>query len=176
PQSGLDEIMSPDFSTILSNFNFSTASTSIEGLTSMQGIFELDANCNVVLQGRIGQLLWIKAIFALSKSTVAKSPRFQLCREVVSWDKEILATLMNQRCETCLIFKGRLTTRTKENDNTVFPGFYGEVYKGSLEQDDGEVPQLVAVKKLKANTLGTIQQDFEREISIMKVSLLFATT
>nr|CAD7393039.1 unnamed protein product [Timema cristinae] len=102
PQSGMDEIMSPDFSTILSNFNFATASTSIEGLTSMQGIFELDANCNVVLQGRIGQ------------------------------------------------------------------GFYGEVYKGSLEQDDVEVPQLVAVKKLKANTLGTIQQDFEREISIMK--------
>ena len=49
-------------------------------------------------------------------------------------------------------------------------GFYGEVYKGTLEQDKDTEPQLVAIKKLKMNAVATSLQDFEREISIMKVS------
>lgn len=52
-------------------------------------------------------------------------------------------------------------------------GFYGEVYKGSLEQLDKDTePQLVAVKKLKSNSLSASLQDFEREIDIMKVIFL----
>ncbi|KAF5272860.1 hypothetical protein FQR65_LT00456 [Abscondita terminalis] len=46
-------------------------------------------------------------------------------------------------------------------------GFYGEVYKGTLEYDDGQSRQ-VAVKKLKTSTVSTCLQDFEREIAIMK--------
>jgi len=49
-------------------------------------------------------------------------------------------------------------------------GFYGEVYKGTLEQDKDTEPQLVAIKKLKMNAVATSLQDFEREINIMKVS------
>ncbi|XP_069675687.1 tyrosine-protein kinase hopscotch [Periplaneta americana] len=101
-QTRADDVMSPDFSVVLSNFNFSTATTTIDSVTSMQGIFELDADCNVILQGRIGQ------------------------------------------------------------------GFYGEVYKGTLEQDKDMEPQLVAIKKLKTNAVETSLQDFEREITIMK--------
>jgi hypothetical protein len=47
--------MSPDFSLILSNFTFSTTAT-VDSVTSMEGIFELDGECNVILQGRIGQV------------------------------------------------------------------------------------------------------------------------
>lgn len=73
-------------------------------LGQMQAIFELDADCNVILQGRIGQ------------------------------------------------------------------GFYGEVYRGTLERDNENAePQQVAVKKLKTRALEADLRDFEREISIMKV-------
>lgn len=52
-------------------------------------------------------------------------------------------------------------------------GFYGEVYKGCLEQLDKDVePQLVAVKKLKADCISANLHDFEREISIMKVNVI----
>lgn len=101
-----EDDMSCDFSTILSNFNFSvaTSATSLDSISSMQSIFELDADCNVILQGRIGQ------------------------------------------------------------------GFYGEVYKGTLEYlgDKDSEPRQVAVKKLKTSAVSTCIQDFEREISIMK--------
>lgn len=46
-------------------------------------------------------------------------------------------------------------------------GFYGEVYKGTLERLDCE-PELVAVKKLRTDALSTTLADFEREINIMK--------
>ncbi|KAG5896414.1 hypothetical protein JTB14_022497 [Gonioctena quinquepunctata] len=93
-----------DWSTIFSNLNLSTATTSLDSLNSMQSVFELDGNYNVVLQGRIGQ------------------------------------------------------------------GFYGEVFKGTLECVDGESEDLrkVAVKKLKSSALSSCLQDFEREIDIMK--------
>nr|CAI5847140.1 unnamed protein product [Callosobruchus analis] len=93
-----------DMSNIFPNLNISTATTSLDSLNSMLSIFELDGNCNVVLQGRIGQ------------------------------------------------------------------GFYGEVYKGTLEYIDGEdkEPRKVAVKKLKATAKSSCLQDFEREINIMK--------
>ncbi|XP_012288894.1 tyrosine-protein kinase hopscotch [Orussus abietinus] len=73
-------------------------------LGQMQAIFELDADCNVILQGRIGQ------------------------------------------------------------------GFYGEVYRGTLERDNNKdaEPQQVAVKKLKTRALEADLRDFEREIAIMK--------
>ncbi|KDR06554.1 Tyrosine-protein kinase hopscotch [Zootermopsis nevadensis] len=100
-QSHADDAMSPDFSDVLSNITFSSALT-VDSVISMQGIFELDGDCNVILQGRIGQ------------------------------------------------------------------GFYGEVYKGTLEQDKDTEPQLVAIKKLKTNAVESILQDFEREITIMK--------
>ena len=75
-------------------------------LGQMQGIFELATDCNVILQGRIGQ------------------------------------------------------------------GFYGEVYLGTLERENSKdsEPQRVAVKKLKMRTVEADLRDFEREISIMKVS------
>jgi hypothetical protein len=47
--------MSPDFSVVLSNITFSTAVT-VDSVISMQGIFELDGDCSVILQGRIGQV------------------------------------------------------------------------------------------------------------------------
>lgn len=47
-------------------------------------------------------------------------------------------------------------------------GFYGEVYKGTLERLDCEA-ELVAVKKLRTDALSTTLADFEREINIMKV-------
>ncbi|XP_017778377.1 PREDICTED: tyrosine-protein kinase hopscotch [Nicrophorus vespilloides] len=91
-------------SSMMSNFNYSTATTSLESINAIQSIFELDDDCNVVLQGRIGQ------------------------------------------------------------------GFYGEVYKGTLEHigDKESPPQLVAIKKLKSSAVSSCLQDFEREISIMK--------
>lgn len=46
-------------------------------------------------------------------------------------------------------------------------GFYGEVYKGTLERLDCEA-ELVAVKKLRTDALSTTLADFEREINIMK--------
>lgn len=46
------------------------------------------------------------------------------------------------------------------------------MYKGILERADRE-PQLVAVKKLKANALSTTRHDLEREISIMEVKNKF---
>lgn len=68
-------------------------------------IFELDADCNVILQGRIGQ------------------------------------------------------------------GFYGEVYRGTLEKENNkDESQQVAIKKLKTRALEADLCDFEREISIMKVT------
>lgn len=72
----------------------------------MRGIYELDIDCNVILQGKIGQ------------------------------------------------------------------GFYGEVYRGTLERENGKdiEPQQVAIKKLKKKrALETDINDFEREITIMKV-------
>lgn len=49
-----------DFSNLLSSFNFSVATsvTSLDSINSMQSIFELDADCNVILQGRIGQVIF----------------------------------------------------------------------------------------------------------------------
>lgn len=92
------ETMTPNISAMLSNMTFSTATTSLE---SMSSVFELGPDVNVVLQGRIGQ------------------------------------------------------------------GFYGEVYKGTLERLDSEA-ELVAVKKLRTDALSTTLADFEREINIMK--------
>lgn len=74
-------------------------------LGQMRGIYELDIDCNVILQGKIGQ------------------------------------------------------------------GFYGEVYRGTLERENGKdiEPQQVAIKKLKKKrALETDINDFEREITIMK--------
>ncbi|XP_051167397.1 tyrosine-protein kinase hopscotch [Leptopilina boulardi] len=73
-------------------------------LGQMQGIFELTSDCNVILQGKIGQ------------------------------------------------------------------GFYGEVYRGTLEKENSKdaEPQRVAVKKLKMRSVEADLRDFEREISIMK--------
>ncbi|CAG9828556.1 unnamed protein product [Diabrotica balteata] len=99
-----DESCTYEFSTIFSNLNLSTATTSLDSLNTMQTVFELDDNYNVVLQGRIGQ------------------------------------------------------------------GFYGDVFQGMLEfvdSQDGE-PRKVAVKKLKASSVSSCLQDFEREINIMK--------
>lgn len=47
-------------------------------------------------------------------------------------------------------------------------GFYGEVYRGTLEKQGKNDLQQVAVKKLKTLAIEAIR-DFEREISIMKV-------
>nr|CAD7438806.1 unnamed protein product [Timema bartmani] len=56
-------------------------------------------------------------IFALSKLTVAKSPRSQLCLKLVSCDKKaLLATPTNKCCKAFLIFEEILTTRKREND------------------------------------------------------------
>ncbi|XP_033312196.1 tyrosine-protein kinase hopscotch isoform X1 [Bombus bifarius] len=73
-------------------------------LGQMRGIYELDIDCNIILQGRIGQ------------------------------------------------------------------GFYGEVYRGTLERENGKdiEPQQVAIKKLKTRALEADIRDFEREIAIMK--------
>lgn len=49
------DALSCDFSNVLSNFHFSTATTSLDSINSVQSIFELDDNCQVVLKGRIGQ-------------------------------------------------------------------------------------------------------------------------
>lgn len=74
-------------------------------LSQVQDVFELDAECNVILQGLIGQ------------------------------------------------------------------GFYGEVYRGAIERENSkDEPQLVAIKKLKTRSMDAGQRDFEREISIMKVT------
>ncbi|XP_046997738.1 tyrosine-protein kinase hopscotch [Schistocerca americana] len=97
-----EELLTPDISSILTNFNFQQDNASVDSVTTMQAIFELDEDYNVVLQGRIGQ------------------------------------------------------------------GFYGEVYKGSMERGGDIEPQLVAIKKLKTSALATSMQDFEREIAIMK--------
>nr|XP_012148059.1 PREDICTED: tyrosine-protein kinase hopscotch isoform X3 [Megachile rotundata] len=78
--------------------------SSNDSLGQMRGIYELDIDCNVILQGRIGQ------------------------------------------------------------------GFYGEVYRGTLERENGKdtEPQQVAIKKLKTKALEADIRDFEREIAIMK--------
>lgn len=92
----------------MSNINFSTATTSLDSINSLQNVFELDGHCNVYLQGRIGQ------------------------------------------------------------------GFYGEVYRGTLEYFDTEKkPREVAVKKLKTNGPSAHQADFQREIDIMTVRFPF---
>lgn len=81
--------------------------SSNDSLGQMRGIYELDIDCNVILQGRIGQ------------------------------------------------------------------GFYGEVYRGTLERENGKdtEQQQVAIKKLKTKALEADIRDFEREIAIMKVSI-----
>lgn len=88
------------------NCNDNDTSSSID-LDQMH-MFELDANCDLILQGRIGQ------------------------------------------------------------------GFYGEVFRGTIErvnyEGDKDEPQQVAVKKLKAPRVEADLRDFEREISIMKVT------
>nr|CAD7430941.1 unnamed protein product [Timema monikensis] len=57
-----------------------------------------------------------------NKELLAKSPRSQLGLKVVCWGKkDLLATSTNQRCQTCILFEGRLTTRKRENDNAVSP-------------------------------------------------------
>jgi hypothetical protein len=61
--------MSPDFSVILSNFNFSTAAA-MDSVTSVQEIFELDGECNVILQGRIGQVNFIRNVVPVSQLLV----------------------------------------------------------------------------------------------------------
>lgn len=55
-----EDVHSCDFSNLLSSFNFSVATsvTSLDSINSMQSIFELDADCNVILQGRIGQVFF----------------------------------------------------------------------------------------------------------------------
>lgn len=55
-----EDAQSCDFSNLLSSFNFSVATsvTSLDSINSMQSIFELDADCNVILQGRIGQVIF----------------------------------------------------------------------------------------------------------------------
>ncbi|KAI5704360.1 hypothetical protein M8J75_004482 [Diaphorina citri] len=67
--------------------------------------------------------------------------------------------LYNKEVE-CLIYEGRIGH-----------GFYGEVYKGFLEnkEDLDEERQTVAVKKLKAQSgIDTSLHDFKREVDIMK--------
>lgn len=51
-----DDDQSCDLSNILSNLNYSTTTTSLDSLDSMQSIFELGADTNVILQGKIGQV------------------------------------------------------------------------------------------------------------------------
>ncbi|KAK9719328.1 Protein tyrosine and serine/threonine kinase [Popillia japonica] len=104
-----EEDFSPDdtiseFSNFFQNINLSTATTSLDSINSIQSIFELDGEWNVVLQGKIGQ------------------------------------------------------------------GFYGDVYRATLEKigDEDYEPRKVAVKKLKKAPELSHLQDFEREISIMK--------
>lgn len=51
-------------------------------------------------------------------------------------------------------------------------GFYGEVYRGKLMHMYENVPdRIVAVKTVKS-TLASARADFDREISIMRVSSL----
>lgn len=45
-----------DLSHLISSLNLSTATTSLDSLNSMQSVFELDGNYDIVLQGRIGQV------------------------------------------------------------------------------------------------------------------------
>jgi hypothetical protein len=54
---------------------------------------------------------------------------------------------------------------------THLQGFYGDVYKGCMGiiEDDKDKEVQVAVKRLKRNAILSCRQDFEREISIMKV-------
>ncbi|KAF7271454.1 hypothetical protein GWI33_015675 [Rhynchophorus ferrugineus] len=92
---------SSDITRLFSNMNF-TNTTSLSSLNSIQSIFELDDECSVVLQGRIGM------------------------------------------------------------------GFYGDVYKGTLEYFTNEDVRIVAVKKLKSSSVSSCLEDFEREIKIMK--------
>lgn len=47
--------MSPNISAFLAQFQ-SSMSSSLDSDSYIQSIFELDKNCNVVLQGRIGQV------------------------------------------------------------------------------------------------------------------------
>lgn len=105
---GLNCCREPTVDQIVNNLNESVGHNG-GPLGQMQGIFELDADCNVILQGKIGQ------------------------------------------------------------------GFYGEVYRGTLERDNSKdiEPQLVAVKKLKTRAVEADLRDFEREISIMKVQYIY---
>ena len=117
--------ISYDVSAILSNFSFSTATTSLDSINSIQSVFELDDEYNVILQGRIGQVLFP----------------------------------IHARC-----FSSGLSSILSQ-------GFYGEVYKATLEHigDNNKAVKQVAVKKLKKFAVSSCLQDFEREISIMKV-------
>lgn len=64
------------FSNILPNVTFSvaTSATTLDSIGSMQSIFELDSDCNVILQGRIGQVKWknTKITFILTITLVGK--------------------------------------------------------------------------------------------------------
>lgn len=52
-------------------------------------------------------------------------------------------------------------------------GFYGEVFKGTLDTKDGDQRE-VAIKRLKPTAMAKYS-DFEREIRIMKVSNQLST-
>jgi hypothetical protein len=80
--------MSPDFSVILSNFNFSTATTTIDSVTSMQGIFELDGDCNVILQGRIGQVRTNKNCCSIITLVDSRRIFILLCPPITSLNTE----------------------------------------------------------------------------------------
>nr|CAD7458710.1 unnamed protein product [Timema tahoe] len=75
--------------------------------------------------------LCLKVVCWGMKELLAKSPSSQLCLKVVCWSGyyvpfmptephySLLAASTNQRCKTCLIFEGILTTQKRENDSAV---------------------------------------------------------
>jgi hypothetical protein len=91
-QNPAPDVMSPDFSVILSNFNFSTA-TAMDSVTSMQEIFELDGECNVILQGRIGQVNSIRTVVPASRllvSNMLHSPLpFHIFPSIISFHSNV---------------------------------------------------------------------------------------
>jgi hypothetical protein len=95
-QSPAPDVMSPDFSVILSNFNFSTAAA-MDSVTSMQEIFELDGECNVILQGRIGQ---VNAVLFQHHSYWYQTGWIILCHSTFSHSL-YLSVLMPVYCHAC---------------------------------------------------------------------------